>query len=759
LILAYFHPFLAPKKNTIAEKYIPIFAFLCAKSRKPMGQFFLLMIHLAPILIRLQALIFPLAWPTTVATGLMHDSIPKRGLTQLYYAKRGIITAEMEYVTIRENQNRSLPQAQCITPEFVRDEIARGRAIIPANINHVELEPMIIGRYFLTKVNANIGNSPVTSNIEQEVEKLIWAIRWGADTVMDLSTGKHIHTTRDYIIRNSPVPIGTVPIYQTLEKVGGVAEDLSWEIFRDTLVEQAEQGIDYFTIHAGVLLRYIALTAQRVTGIVSRGGAIMAKWCLSHHKENFLYTHFTEICAIMRCYDVSFSLGDGLRPGSIADANDAAQFAELKTLGELTQVAWQHDVQVMIEGPGHVPMHLLKENMDRQLEQCFEAPFYTLGPLATDIAPGYDHITSAIGAAIMGWYGVALLCYVTPKEHLGLPNKEDVKHGMLGNATTGVKNILLKGGHFADKTFSHDYWSNGVESFWLANRRYPPHNYRGTGCVLSAAITASLALGYDMKDAIVIAKMVISQSIRLADLIDNHSALLTPAGWPENESDLPYLTQDPMHQLPDKFPSCGSLGLYPVVDTIVWLQKLLPLGVKTIQLRIKNKEGPALEHEIQDSIHLAKHYGAKLFINDYWELAIRHNAYGIHLGQEDLNTTDVNIIRQAGLRLGVSTHCYYEVARAHALNPSYLACGPIFATTSKIMPFAPQGISQLKRWRRTLHYPLVAIGGIDMTTIQPVLAANVDGMAMISAITQAHDPIATTKTLLNMISTYDTHPC
>jgi phosphomethylpyrimidine synthase len=366
-------------------------------------------------------------------------------LTQLYYAKQGIITPEMEYVALRENQQRNLPLGQSITPEFVRSEIAKGRAIIPANINHVELEPMIIGRNFLTKVNANIGNSPVTSSIDEEVEKLLWAIRWGADTVMDLSTGKNIHHTRDYILRNSPVPIGTVPIYQALEKVNGIAEDLTWEIFRDTLIEQAEQGVDYFTIHAGVLLSYIPLTTKRITGIVSRGGAIMAKWCMAHHKENFLYTHFKEICEIMRAYDISFSLGDGLRPGSIADANDAAQFAELKTLGELTQLAWQHDVQVMIEGPGHVPLHLLKENMEKQLAYCSEAPFYTLGPLTTDIAPGYDHITSAIGAAVMGWHGVALLCYVTPKEHLGLPNKEDVKQGMLAYKIAAHAADLAKG--------------------------------------------------------------------------------------------------------------------------------------------------------------------------------------------------------------------------------------------------------------------------------------------------------------------------
>ncbi len=372
-------------------------------------------------------------------------------VTQLHYARRGIITPEMEYIAIRENQKREVlfnefnteernsrlkgyswgAHLKPITAEFVRQEVAAGRAIIPANINHTELEPMIIGRNFLVKINANIGNSALTSSIEEEVEKLVWSIRWGGDTVMDLSTGKHIHATRDYIVRNSPVPIGTVPIYQALEKVNGIAENLTWEVFRDTLIKQAEQGVDYFTIHAGVLLRYIPLTTARVTGIVSRGGSIMAKWCIAHHQENFLYTHFEEICEIMKTYDVSFSLGDGLRPGSLADANDAAQFAELETLGELTKIAWKHDVQVMIEGPGHVPMHLIKENMDKQLELCDEAPFYTLGPLTTDIAPGYDHFTSGIGAAMIGWYGCAMLCYVTPKEHLGLPNRDDVKEGII----------------------------------------------------------------------------------------------------------------------------------------------------------------------------------------------------------------------------------------------------------------------------------------------------------------------------------------
>jgi len=384
-------------------------------------------------------------------------------VSQMHYARQGIITAEMEYVAIRENMKlaearaagllkdqhkghsfgASIPKE--ITAEFVREEIARGRAIIPANINHTELEPMIIGRNFLVKINGNIGNSALGSSIEEEVAKLTWGIRWGSDTVMDLSTGKHIHETREWIIRNSPVPIGTVPIYQALEKVGGVAEDLTWELFRDTLIEQAEQGVDYFTIHAGVLLRYVPLTAKRVTGIVSRGGSIMAKWCLAHHKENFLYTHFDQICEIMKAYDVSFSLGDGLRPGSIADANDEAQFGELETLGELTKIAWKHDVQCMIEGPGHVPMQLIKENMDKQLECCDEAPFYTLGPLTTDIAPGYDHITSGIGAAMIGWFGCAMLCYVTPKEHLGLPNKDDVKTGIITYKIAAHAADLAKG--------------------------------------------------------------------------------------------------------------------------------------------------------------------------------------------------------------------------------------------------------------------------------------------------------------------------
>ncbi|HEV2613058.1 MAG TPA: phosphomethylpyrimidine synthase ThiC [Noviherbaspirillum sp.] len=402
-------------------------------------------------------------------------ALPGKNVSQMHYARQGIITPEMEYIAIRENLRRkeyleglkaSGPMGQKladlmgrqhpgqsfgaaipseITPEFVRSEVACGRAIIPMNINHPEIEPMIIGRNFLVKINANIGNSAVTSSIGEEVEKMTWAIRWGGDTVMDLSTGKHIHETREWIIRNSPVPIGTVPIYQALEKVNGKAEDLTWEIFRDTLIEQAEQGVDYFTIHAGVRLQYVPLTAKRMTGIVSRGGSIMAKWCLAHHKESFLYEHFEDICDIMKAYDVSFSLGDGLRPGSIYDANDEAQLGELKTLGELTQIAWKHDVQVMIEGPGHVPMHLIKENMDLQLEQCHEAPFYTLGPLTTDIAPGYDHITSGIGAAMIGWYGTAMLCYVTPKEHLGLPNKDDVKEGIITYKLAAHAADLAKG--------------------------------------------------------------------------------------------------------------------------------------------------------------------------------------------------------------------------------------------------------------------------------------------------------------------------
>lgn len=382
-----------------------------------------------------------------------------KNVTQMHYAKQGIITPEMEYIAIRENQrqrhdvdmrqhagqNFGAQNLREITPEFVRQEIAAGRAIIPANINHPECEPMIIGRNFLVKINANIGNSALGSSIDEEVAKMTWATRWGADTIMDLSTGKNIHETREWIIRNSPVPIGTVPIYQALEKVDGVAEDLTWEIFKDTLIEQAEQGVDYFTIHAGVLLRYVPMTANRLTGIVSRGGSIMAQWCLAHHQENFLYTHFDEICEIMKAYDVSFSLGDGLRPGCVQDANDEAQFSELKTLGELTHRAWEHDVQVMIEGPGHVPMHMIKENMDLQLEVCKEAPFYTLGPLTTDIAPGYDHITSAIGAAMIGWYGTAMLCYVTPKEHLGLPNKKDVKDGIITYKIAAHAADLAKG--------------------------------------------------------------------------------------------------------------------------------------------------------------------------------------------------------------------------------------------------------------------------------------------------------------------------
>jgi phosphomethylpyrimidine synthase len=393
--------------------------------------------------------------------GLRHPlkGKPSRAVTQLAYARAGIVTPEMEYIAIRENRGRKPLKGKAprdgqsfgaaipdyVTPEFVRDEVARGRAIIPANVNHPETEPMIIGRNFLVKINANIGNSIVTSSVAEEVDKLVWAIRWGADTVMDLSTGKNIHTIREWIIRNSPVPIGTVPIYQALEKVDGKAEDLTFEIFRDTLIEQAEQGVDYFTIHAGVRLPFIPMTANRVTGIVSRGGSIMAKWCLAHHRESFLYTRFEEICEVMKAYDVSFSLGDGLRPGSTADANDEAQFAELKTLGELTKIAWKHDVQVMIEGPGHVPMHKVKENMELQLEHCHEAPFYTLGPLATDIAPGYDHITSAIGAAMIGWFGTAMLCYVTPKEHLGLPDRDDVKTGVITYKIAAHAADLAKG--------------------------------------------------------------------------------------------------------------------------------------------------------------------------------------------------------------------------------------------------------------------------------------------------------------------------
>jgi len=416
--------------------------------------------------------------PEFTAPRRVYRARPGRGITQLQYARAGIITPEMEYVSIRENLRRresdpfirdgedfgaSIPDF--VTPEFVRDEVARGRAIIPANINHTELEPMAIGRNFLVKINANIGNSAVLSSTKDEVDKLVWAIRWGADTVMDLSTGRNIHNIRDWIVRNSPVPIGTVPIYQALEKVGGVAEDLNWDVFRDTLIEQAEQGIDYFTIHAGVRLPFVPLTANRVTGIVSRGGSIMAKWCLAHHKESFLYERFDEICEIMAAYDVSFSLGDGLRPGCIADANDEAQFAELRTLGELTRVAWDKGCQVMIEGPGHVPMHKIKANMDEQLKHCGEAPFYTLGPLVTDIAPGYDHITSAIGAAMIGWYGTAMLCYVTPKEHLGLPDRQDVKDGVIAYKIAAHAADLAKG-HPSARTWDDALSRSRFEFRW-----------------------------------------------------------------------------------------------------------------------------------------------------------------------------------------------------------------------------------------------------------------------------------------------------
>ena len=431
-----------------------------------------------------------LADPKLVSVRFAHLRKPRRAkagmnVTQMHYARKGMVTPEMEFIAIRENmrlqeykdellrrrhpgQSFGADVPDVISPEFVRDEVARGRAIIPANINHPETEPMIIGRNFLVKVNANIGNSAVTSSIEEEVEKMTWATRWGADTVMDLSTGKNIHETREWIIRNSPVPIGTVPIYQALEKVEGKAEELTWEIFRDTLIEQAEQGVDYFTVHAGVRLHYIPLTARRVTGIVSRGGSVMAKWCLAHHQESFLYTHFEEMCEIMKAYDVAFSLGDGLRPGSIADANDEAQFAELQTLGELTRIAWEHDVQVMIEGPGHVPMQLVKINVDKELEDCLEAPFYTLGPLVTDIAPGYDHITSAIGAAMIGWFGTAMLCYVTPKEHLGLPNKKDVKDGIITYKIAAHAADLAKG-HPA----AQDRKSTRLNSSHMSESRMP----------------------------------------------------------------------------------------------------------------------------------------------------------------------------------------------------------------------------------------------------------------------------------------------
>ena len=469
-----------------------------------------------------------------------------QAVTQLDYARRGLITPEMEFVAIRENLRRELIKdpirdgedfgaeiPDVVTPEFVRDEVARGRAIIPANINHGELEPMAIGRNFLVKINANIGNSAVASTVAEEVEKMVWAIRWGADTVMDLSTGRNIHNIREWIIRNSPVPIGTVPIYQALEKVDGIAEDLTWEVFRDTLIEQAEQGVDYFTIHAGVRLPFIPLTARRVTGIVSRGGSIMAKWCLAHHRENFLYERFEEICEIMRAYDVSFSLGDGLRPGSIADANDAAQFAELETLGELTKVAWRHGVQVMIEGPGHVAMHKIKANMDKQLKACGEAPFYTLGPLTTDIAPGYDHITSAIGAAMIGWFGTAMLCYVTPKEHLGLPDREDVKQGVIAYKIAAHAADLAKG-HPAARAWDDALSRARFEFRWedqfnLGLDPETAREYHDETLPKEAMKTAHFCSMCGPK----FCSMKISQDIREAAAAQNHSADAVATGMDE----------------------------------------------------------------------------------------------------------------------------------------------------------------------------------------------------------------------------------
>ncbi len=611
----------------------------------------------------------------------------------------------MEFIAIRENMGRERIRGEVlrhqhpgegfgarlpenITPEFVRDEVAAGRAIIPANINHPESEPMIIGRNFLVKVNANIGNSAVTSSIEEEVEKLVWSTRWGADTVMDLSTGRYIHETREWILRNSPVPIGTVPIYQALEKVNGIAEDLTWEAFRDTLLEQAEQGVDYFTIHAGVLLRYVPMTAKRLTGIVSRGGSIMAKWCLSHHQENFLYEHFREICEICAAYDVSLSLGDGLRPGSIRDANDEAQFAELHTLGELTKIAWEYDVQVMIEGPGHVPMQMIRRNMTEELEHCHEAPFYTLGPLTTDIAPGYDHFTSGIGAAMIGWFGCAMLCYVTPKEHLGLPNKEDVKQGLITYKIAAHAADLAKGhpgAQIRDNAMSKARFEFRWEDQFNQRRRNLPQKRGGV-----------------------------------------------------------------MYQ-PDFPPVPFRLGLYPVVDSVAWIERLLAVGVKTIQLRIKDKQDDEVEADIIAAVALGRRYDARLFINDYWRLAIKHQAYGVHLGQEDLESTELELIRAAGLRLGVSTHDNMEIDVALAARPSYIALGHVFPTQTKQMPSAPQGLEQLaSHIERLADYPTVAIGGISLERAPAVLATGVGSIAVVSAITQANDWQAATAQLLQL---------
>lgn len=694
-------------------------------------------------------------------TGLLTPKRAKAGkrVTQLHYARKGIVTPEMEFIAIRENMGRERIRSEVlrhqhpgmnfgarlpenITPEFVRDEVAAGRAIIPANINHPESEPMIIGRNFLVKVNANIGNSAVTSSIEEEVEKLVWSTRWGADTVMDLSTGRYIHETREWILRNSPVPIGTVPIYQALEKVNGIAEDLTWEAFRDTLLEQAEQGVDYFTIHAGVLLRYVPMTAKRLTGIVSRGGSIMAKWCLSHHKENFLFEHFREICEICAAYDVSLSLGDGLRPGSIQDANDEAQFSELHTLGELTKIAWEYDVQVMIEGPGHVPMHMIQRNMTEELESCHEAPFYTLGPLTTDIAPGYDHFTSGIGAAMIGWFGCAMLCYVTPKEHLGLPNKEDVKQGLITYKIAAHAADLAKGhpgAQIRDNAMSKARFEfRWEDQFNLALDPFTARAYHDETLPQESGKVAHFCSMCGPK----FCSMKISQEVR-----DYAAAQTIEIGMADMSEDFRakggeiYLKREEAWMYQPDFPTVPfRLGLYPVVDSVEWIERLLESGVRTIQLRIKDKRDEEVEADVIAAIALGRRYNARLFINDYWRLAIKHRAYGVHLGQEDLETTDLKAIQAAGLRLGVSTHDDMEIDVALAAKPSYIALGHVFPTQTKQMPSAPQGLAQLaSHIERLADYPTVAIGGISLERAPAVLATGVGSIAVVSAITQAAD--------------------
>lgn len=698
-----------------------------------------------------------------------------RRVTQLHYARQGIITPEMEFIAIRENMGRERIRSEVlrhqhpgmsfgahlpenITAEFVRDEVAAGRAIIPANINHPESEPMIIGRNFLVKVNANIGNSAVTSSIEEEVEKLVWSTRWGADTVMDLSTGRYIHETREWILRNSPVPIGTVPIYQALEKVNGIAEDLTWEAFRDTLLEQAEQGVDYFTIHAGVLLRYVPMTAKRLTGIVSRGGSIMAKWCLSHHQENFLYQHFREICEICAAYDVSLSLGDGLRPGSIQDANDEAQFAELHTLGELTKIAWEYDVQVMIEGPGHVPMQMIRRNMTEELEHCHEAPFYTLGPLTTDIAPGYDHFTSGIGAAMIGWFGCAMLCYVTPKEHLGLPNKEDVKQGLITYKIAAHAADLAKGhpgAQIRDNAMSKARFEfRWEDQFNLALDPFTARAYHDETLPQESGKVAHFCSMCGPK----FCSMKISQEVR--DYAATQTIEMGMADMSENfraRGGEIYLRKrgSVMYQ-PDFPPVPFRLGLYPVVDSVQWIERLLDAGVRTLQLRIKDRRDEEVEVDVVAAIALGRRYNARLFINDYWRLAIKHQAYGVHLGQEDLQATDLNAIRAAGLRLGVSTHDDMEIDVALAARPSYIALGHVFPTQTKQMPSAPQGLEQLARHvERLADYPTVAIGGISLARAPAVIATGVGSIAVVSAITQAADWRLATAQLLEIAGVGD----